>query len=120
MPEKPEMTREQHARIESLANEHGGVKVYPPDENLIVKVEFAGRTMMLNEDGDETIPPLDSIALRLPTDLVKRLLGADVVDDEIVSAADASYRDYRVGSSLQSAIEARIAELLDMSTATVD
>lgn len=120
MPEKPEMTREQHARIESLAIAHGGVMVHPPDDDCIVKVVVDGRTIMLNEDGDETIPPLDSIALRLPTDLVKRLLGADVVDDEIVSAADSPYRDYRVGSSLQSAIEARIAELLDMSTATVD
>src|SRR4051812_15726560 len=112
MPEKPEMTREQHARIESLLNEHGGLTVHPPDENLIVKVEFAGRTILLNEDGDETIAPIETIPFRLSTEMVKRLLGADTVDDVIVGQAESTYPDYAVGRTLQTAVEQRIGELL--------
>src|SRR3954470_4268377 len=104
MPDKPEMTREQLARIELLTIEHGKVTVHPVDEHSICKVEFAGRALMLDEDGEETIPPLESIPFRLPTEMVKRLLGADTVDAMIVQRADSPYPDHTVGNSLQAAI----------------
>lgn len=114
-----EATREQMARVEALALEHGRIEIHSLDEHglLAVKVPngYGYRSFKLDEDGEEITPPIDEVALRLPMDLVRRMLGDDVTQNAIDKSIMANYPDHAAGVMLQDDVTARIAELLATS-----
>src|SRR3954471_4884457 len=115
----PDFSRQQMARVEELALEHGGVKVHPPDGESLVLVEvrdgYITRRVLLDEDGQQIQRPAETVVFHLPVDVVRRMVGDDVMAVALAEAAEAPYPEHRVGSVLQDDVAARIVELLATS-----
>lgn len=109
-----ELTREQEAKIASLAIDHSSVSVAPAEDGS-VKVTAGGRAWLLNVDGNATAPVPEDARVGIPVDLLRRMLGEDVVDAALEQAQKAAYPEHALGFALQADTEARIAELLATS-----
>lgn len=75
-----DFTREQMARVEELSVEFGAVKVHVPNARGLALVEGPdGYEEWLDEDGIAVppTPPVELISVKLPLDILQRLLGED-------------------------------------------
>lgn len=111
-----EITREQETAIARLAIDHASVAVTPQEDGT-VKVEAGGQTLILDEDGNARPIVIERAYMALPVDLLRRMLGDDVVDAALGEAGARSYSDHSLGRILAPDVQARIVELMATSEA---
>jgi hypothetical protein len=111
-----DLTREQEATIARLALAHPSVSVAPM-KNGIVKVEGGGKSYLLDPDGQTVPEPVERAYMALPVDLLRRLLGDDVMDAALKDVATAAYPDHALATKLGDDVRARVIELLATSEA---
>src|SRR4051794_18855415 len=109
-----ELSREQEAAIARLAIDHPSVAVSPQEDGT-VKVTAGGRGLIIDENGEAQPIVIDKAYMAIPVDLLRRLLGDDVVDAGLAEAGSLNYSDYSLGRILAPDVQARIIELLATS-----
>jgi hypothetical protein len=109
-----ELTREQESAIARLAIDHPSVAVEPQEDGT-VKVTAGGRTQILDENGNATAVPIESVPIRLPISTLRRLLGSEAVALAVAEAQAAGYAypDHGVGMKLSDKADEAIVEALN-------
>jgi hypothetical protein len=109
-----DITREQEAAIARLAIDNPTVGVTPQADGTVI-TEAGGKRLILDPFGNATPEPVERAYLALPIDLLRRMLGDDVIDAALEDVAGAAYPDHALSARIGDDVRARILELLATS-----
>lgn len=106
-----ELTREQEARIASMAIDSPSIRVFPQDDGS-VQVDADGQcSRLIDADGNVTSVQPPHAYVALPVKMLRDLLGDGPVDDALAQVRDRQYPDHALASVLGDAVRARIDDL---------
>jgi len=88
-----ELTKAQEAVIANLAIDHPTISVDPQDDGD-VKVTAGGRTVVVTTEGTVVIPDTDRAYMALSIELLRAMLGDEVMDKALDEVRGKQYPDH--------------------------
>jgi len=88
-----ELSKAQEAVIASMAIDHPTISVDPQDDGS-VKVTAGGRTVTVQPEGQVVIPDTDRAYMALSIELLRAMLGDEIVDKALDEVRGKQYPDH--------------------------